>query len=151
MPDPATAPRVKVCGLTRLRDARAAAAAGAEYLGAVLVPSSPRAVDAASAARIGEARPGSLVVVSADAEPAVLASRARRAEAAVLQLHGDESPADVRRLGEEGSWRVWKAVRVRGAEDVEDALERYGPVADALLLDGWHRDRLGGTGASFPW
>lgn len=151
MPDPDSALSVKICGLTRPEDAVAAAAAGAAYLGAVLVPSSPRAVDADSARRLGEARPGGLVLVSADAEPGGLASRARRAKAAVLQLHGEESPGDVRRLGEEGGWRIWKAVRVRSADDVKAALDRFGPVADALLLDGWHPAELGGAGASFAW
>lgn len=142
---------VKICGLTRPRDARAAADTGADYLGVVLVPGSPRAVTAEEARRIRGDLALPLVLVSADRPVDRLVRDAEAADADVLQLHGDESPAAVRELGDAGSWSIWKSVRVRGPGDVASALERYGGLVDGLHLDGWHPERLGGTGRRFPW
>jgi phosphoribosylanthranilate isomerase len=50
-----------------------------------------------------------------------------------------------------GEWQLWKALRVRDADDVLEALECFEGVADALLLDGWHPEHRGGSGARFPW
>lgn len=144
-------PLVKICGLTRTEDARAAADAGAAYLGVVVVPDTPRAVSPADARRIAGDGDGIMVLVSADRPPERLARDADEAGARILQLHGSESPDDVRRLREAGGWGIWKSVRVREGRDVEEAIERYGELVDALHLDAWHPDRLGGTGERFSW
>jgi len=156
MTDPTRTPRVKICGLTRREDAVAAAEAGADYLGVVLVPSSPRAVEPDRVGGLVEGLAPLPVLVSADADPEELVEVARLSGAGVLQLHGDETPDDLRALRAgtlraEGTWHLWKAVRVRERDDVERALERFGELADALLLDGWTPDALGGTGVSFSW
>lgn len=144
-------PLVKICGLTRHEDARAAARAGARYLGVVLVSRSPRGVTAADARRIRGDLPASLVLVSADRPVERLSRDAEVAGADVLQLHGDEDPDTVRALREAGGWTIWKSVRVREPADVARALDRYGDLVDGLHLDGWHPERLGGTGRRFPW
>ncbi len=144
-------PRVKICGLTTPEDARAAARAGADHLGAVLVPSSPRAVTADEAGGLAGDLDVSLVLVSADRDPEALARDAETAGADVLQLHGEEEPEALLGLRELGDWTLWKAVRIRDAGEAEAALERYAEVADALLWDGWHPERLGGSGVRFPW
>lgn len=144
-------PRVKICGLTRHEDARAAARAGAEYLGVVLVRRSPRGVTAADARRIRGDLPASLVLVSADRPVGRLSRDAEIAGAEVLQLHGDEGPDAVRALRDAGAWTIWKSVRVREVSDVSRALDRYADLVDGLHLDGWHPERLGGTGRRFPW
>ncbi len=143
--------RVKICGLTREVDARAAGAAGADLVGAILVRSSPRCVDVATALRLGRAAGRPLVLVTADLPEGELTESARRAEAQVIQLHGSEPPSLLEALRQEGPWELWKAVRVRSPDDILIAASRYGGRADALLLDGWHADKLGGTGRTFPW
>lgn len=148
---PPGTPRIKICGLTRHADARAAVEAGADFLGVVVVASSPRAVDAARAREIRGGLDVPLVLVSADRDAERLASDARHAGADVLQLHGAETPDELRRLREAGDWTLWKAVRVRSGADLADALARYAGSADGLLLDAWHPEKLGGTGRTFDW
>lgn len=144
--------QVKICGLTRPADAEYAAAAGADYLGCVLVPSSPRAVDAERARGVSSAAPGvPLVLVVAGLGVTELEAAATVAGASVLQLHGDETPDLVRALRSRGPWRVWKGVRVRDAASAREALDRWGGIVDGILLDGWAPHQLGGTGTPFPW
>lgn len=144
-------PAVKICGLTRREDALAAADAGADYLGVVVVPSSPRAVSLDEARLLRKGIDVPLALVTADLDPGELARMAREVDADVLQLHGDESPDEVERLREAGDWVLWKAVRIREAGDVEEALRRFDGLVDAVHLDGWHPRHLGGTGIRFPW
>lgn len=147
----APSPQVKICGLTRVEDARVAARAGAEYLGAVLSEGFRRSVEPGVAARYtGETGCG-LVIVLVDETPSRSAQLARATGAEVLQLHGNEPPADLAALRDLGTWRIWKALRVREADEVVEALERYRGLIDGLLLDGWHPEHRGGSGVSFPW
>lgn len=145
------APRVKICGLTRLVDGELAAAAGADYLGIIASPGFGRSVEPSLGAWLAERTGVPVVAVTVDAGLEELVALAREARASVLQLHGDEPPERLKRLRERGDWKLWKAVRVRTPEEVRDALDRYGPVADGLLLDGWHPDARGGAGVRFPW
>ena len=152
---PAGAVRVKICGITRPEDARAAVGAGASYVGAVLSAGFARSLDAARAAELLTDLPAEggaeLVAVLVDESPARAVALARAAGARVLQLHGGEGPAELRSLRAEGPWRLWKAVRVGTAEEVLEALETFGGLADGLLLEGHHAGRGGGAGAAFPW
>jgi phosphoribosylanthranilate isomerase len=148
---PFSPPKVKICGLTRREDAVLAWRAGADFLGVVLVPDTPRYRTPQEAGRILRDLPVQGVVVGADLSPEEAASSALEAGASVVQLHGGETPEVVARVREAGPWRVWKACRVRHAEDVREALNRYADAADGLLLDGWHPNRLGGSGRTFSW
>lgn len=143
--------RVKICGLTRPEDARDAAEAGADLLGAVLVPGSPRHVPASRARELGVAGGLPLVVVMADEEPAVAAELAGEAGASVIQLHGSEPPEAVSALRDLWDGQLWKAFRVRDPEDLDAAIEPHLGLVDGVLLDGWHADLLGGTGVRFDW
>jgi len=143
--------RVKICGVSRPRDAVVAEEAGASYLGAVLVAGSPRRVEPPTARRVADAVSIPLVVVVADSDVEEVAAAADRSGAGVIQLHGSEGPAEFSRLREMGSWELWKGVRVRSRGDIEEALALWGSVADLLLLDAWDPRRLGGTGVPFPW
>ncbi len=143
--------RVKICGLTRREDAVMAAREGADYLGVVLVPGSPRALDPYQARGVVEGLGLPAVAVVADLDVRQAAEAARAAGASVLQLHGGEPPEVLRALREEGPWKVWKALRIRGKDHFLEGLARYGEAVDGLLLDGWHPRRLGGTGTAFPW
>lgn len=146
-----TEPMVKICGLVRRADALHAAEAGADYLGVVLVAGSPRARTPEEARQLlfGIQRP--VVIVVADLPVPRLVAAAETVGASVVQLHGNEPPEVVQEIRESGPWSVWKALRVREAGDVVRGLARFGAVADGLLLDGWHPERLGGTGEPFPW
>ena len=149
----ASAPRVrtKICGLTRLDDAGLAGRAGADFVGAILTSGHRRSVPPELAARFPEEAGRPLVAVTVNEPMHALVRLARRAGASVLQLHGDEPPETLERLRTQGDWELWTALRVRTAEEVRAAFERYGEVADGLLLDGWHPEHRGGSGIRFPW
>lgn len=141
---------VKICGLTRVEDARAAALCGADFLGFNFWPTSKRyvEVDAAVAlARAGRVRGAMMVGVFVDATAATIAATARSAGLDVIQLHGDESPAFCTEVRVMTGLRVWKALPVAGAGDV-DGIESW-PVS-AVLLDAATPGR-GGSGQTIDW
>lgn len=143
-------PAVKVCGLTRREDAVVAVEAGAAYLGAILAPGYRRTVTADAAGVIFKSLQATPVGVFVDAGRDEILSAAATAGIRVVQLHGNEPPAladEVRSAG----YEVWKAVRVRHADDVAAALDRYAGAVDALLLDGYDPAAAGGTGTRFDW
>jgi len=142
---------VKVCGITSVDDALVAARAGADAIGLVFWPGSPRRVDLETARRISGALPPFVlrVGVFVDAPREELARTAEEVGLDVLQLHGDEPPDALAGLPR----RVVKAVRVGPGFVAEDAL-RYEGRADGVLLDTRLPDAgapPGGTGASFDW
>lgn len=143
--------RIKICGLVRQDDARLAREAGADLIGAVLVPSSPRCVTPEQARRLGRAADLPLAVVVAGLTPDEVVAVAEQAGAAVIQLHDDTPPEAMGRIRDGGPWELWKAARVRSGEDMERAAREFGPLVDLLLLDAWHPRQLGGTGHRFPW
>lgn len=141
--------RVKICGITRVEDGIAAAEAGADAIGLVFWPRSPRCVEIEQARVIAEAVPAFVTVVGlfVDPEPeqvrAVLASVPLNA----LQFHGDE-PAPL--CGSFGRSYV-KAVPVRPEIDLLQYAARY-PAARALLFDAFQPGGMpGGTGTTFDW
>ena len=138
--------RVKICGLTAAEDAAAAVAAGADALGFVFVPGTPRCISPERAAAIIAALPPlvSAVGVFVDQPLDEVAAIATACRLQAVQLHGNEPPAYCRRL----SVPVIKAIRVRGPESLA-ALEGY--PARAFLLDAFVEGQPGGTGATFPW
>lgn len=145
------APGVKVCGLTRRDDARRAAEAGADYLGVILVPGTPRAVSGSQGRAVVEGLGVPVVGVVADLSPARTGDQARELGAGVVQLHGREDPEFVRALRDEGPWEIWKALRVRDTQALLSELCRFAPLVDGILLDSWHPLRRGGTGTPFSW
>lgn len=140
--------RAKICGLTRAEDAAAAAALGADAVGLVFYEKSRRAVTAQQAAQIAAALPpfvcavGLFVNESADNIREVL----RRVPLDIIQFHGDEDDEFCRQFDRP----YLKAVRVRSAEDIQTASNRF-PNARALLFDAYHPQEYGGTGQSFDW
>jgi phosphoribosylanthranilate isomerase len=140
---------VKICGLTRVEDARMAWAAGADALGLNFYPRSPRYVTAETAAALARTRPalGTVVGVFVNESPDVIRARVRECGLTAVQLHGDEPPEACAGYGVP----VIKALRVRGPEDVERA-RAYVGVGDVatLLLDG-AAPGYGGGGVGFDW
>jgi phosphoribosylanthranilate isomerase len=153
-PDIGPQPRLKVCGLRQPAQARAVAALGVEALGVIGVSTSPRYVAAAERpalfAAMAEGAPACLgVLVVADPPDEDLESLGHGHGHAVVQLHGQESVDRCRSLRRQLGLPLWKAVRVRGPHDLE-ATSSYAGVVDALLLDAWVPDQLGGTGHRIP-
>ena len=144
-------PAIKICGLTRPEDAGAAAEAGADFLGVVLVPGTPRAVTPEQARRIVEGLGVPPVVVMVDETLGEAERAAETVGARIVQLHGDEPPEYASSLAERGGWKVWKALRVKDIEDVLRGIGMYGGGVDGLLLDGWHPLHHGGSGLPFDW
>lgn len=140
-------PRVKICGLTHNDDARFAERVGADLLGFVLSRGFGRSVPEESAEDVVRGTTVERVAVLVDEPVERATTLARSIDAAVIQLHGSESPETVERLRSVGEWRVWKAVRARSLEDVERAVLDYGPLVDGLLLEGWKPGVTGGGGA----
>ncbi len=141
--------KVKICGITNWADARHAIAGGADLLGFNFVPTSPRYVTPAKARRMVArlpARVSAVGVFQNESEDAML-EIARRVGLDQLQLHGDEPPELVARLGERLG--VIKAVRVK--KRLRPAELAAYKRADAILLDGYNRKARGGTGRTFDW
>ncbi|RRV28932.1 phosphoribosylanthranilate isomerase [Pseudomonas sp. o96-267] len=143
-----TVVRSKICGITRIEDALAAVAAGADAIGLVFYGKSPRAVGVGQAAAILQALPPFVTTVGlfVDMPRDQLQQLLQRLPLDLLQFHGDESPADC-----EGHGRPYiKALRVRPGEDVAAAMAPYSG-ARGILLDTFVEGVPGGTGASFDW
>lgn len=148
--------KVKICGLTRLEDARAALESGADMLGFNFYSGSRRYIDpahcAAITAELSAAR-GGILLVGVFVNSSVPEIEAIMAECALdlAQLHGDESPATVAAL----KGRAFKALRPRSAEEARQAalrFGRFGPAdGPALLVDAYRPGRYGGTGELADW
>jgi phosphoribosylanthranilate isomerase len=141
--------KVKICGITNVRDARAAIEAGADFLGLNFYKGSPRYVSPAVARRIVKAAPRgtSWVGVFVNEQAAHVVEIAREVGLEEVQLHGEELPEAVTELRR--AVPVIKAIRVQGALSAA-TLKRYAR-ANALLLDGFDTSARGGTGKTFDW
>jgi indole-3-glycerol phosphate synthase/phosphoribosylanthranilate isomerase len=139
--------RVKICGLTGPEDAAMAAAAGASFLGLVMVPGTPRAVTMERAEAIAGAATAPLVGVFRDEKPIEVADRARALGLHAVQLHGAEDGAYVRGLRAllPEETEIWTVAAV-GSEVPEPP-----PGADRTLFDTKVGGRSGGTGIAFDW
>lgn len=145
-----------MCGLRDPDQAAAVAALGADAIGVIAVPSSPRWLEPqqrpALFSAVQRARPRALgVLVVADPSDDELHTLAPTGGHQVVQLHGAETPGRCRELRDAlgGGVVLWKALRLRRPEDLQQAAA-YAGVVDALLLDAWVPDQLGGTGHRIP-
>ncbi|MCV9921686.1 MULTISPECIES: phosphoribosylanthranilate isomerase [Pseudomonas] len=140
--------RSKICGITRIEDALAAAEAGADAIGLVFYAKSPRAVDVQQARAIIAALPPfvSTVGLFVNASRCELNEILEAVPLDLLQFHGDETPADC-----DGFHRPWiKALRVRPGDDLEAQCKHYAN-ASGILLDTFVAGVPGGTGEAFDW
>ena len=142
---------VKICGLTRLEDARFCAAAGADYLGFVLAKESPRFITPDKVKEIiGWVYGPKTVGVFVDADPSYVNEIAQEIGFDLVQLHGNESVEECRRIDAP----IIKAIAVRPdttAADLEMEIGRYGDSIRHVLLDTSIRGVSGGTGQTFDW
>ncbi len=140
--------RVKICGITRRQDAEFAIENGADALGLVFYPASPRAVTIAQAKEIVAKLPPFVTIVAlfVDAEPEQVQACLNMLPIDVLQFHGDESPEYCEQFGK----TYLKAIRMRKEVDLELLTKQYAS-ASALLLDSYQAGVPGGTGQVFDW
>lgn len=141
--------RVKICGITRVEDALAAAEAGADAIGLVFAES-PRQVSPAKAREIVAALPPFIAAVGVfvNADAATIRGVAAEVHLSAVQLHGDEPPEF---LGELRGLRVIKALRVRTREFVSEIRAFSSGGACGILLDAFSDQARGGSGRRFDW
>lgn len=140
--------RVKICGITRVSDGVAAAEAGADAIGLVFYPPSPRNVGLTQAAEIVRALPPFVTTVAlfVDAERDTVGRVVEEIAVDLLQFHGDEQPTFCAQHG-----RPWlRALRMRPDIDLLAEARRFDQ-ARGLLLDAYRPDLPGGTGETFDW
>jgi phosphoribosylanthranilate isomerase len=145
--------RIKICGICQPDQGVAIAELGVKTLGFICVPSSPRYVTAEKARQILEKLPPGIqtIGVFADASLETIEQVVLETGFTGIQLHGNESPEFCRAVKQAFPNReIIKALRIQSAESVQKA-SVYDPVVDALLLDAYHPQQLGGTGQTLPW
>ena len=146
--------RAKICGITRIQDVHAVVNAGADAIGLVFYPPSPRSVSPEQAAILVQAVPAYVQVVGlfVNASAAEIAAVLAQVPLDILQFHGDESPALCQQLGQQFARRWYKAIQVKAEIDLLAEIQNYQAAgASAILLDAWHPELKGGTGHSFDW
>jgi phosphoribosylanthranilate isomerase len=146
--------RVKICGVTTPEALVAALSAGADAVGFVFYPPSPRALGVEQAAGLADRAPHLLKVgLFVDGDDAVVEAAVQAARLGALQLQGGESPARVAELKSRFGLPVWKAVGVKSPADIRAAEREFGG-ADLLLLDAKPPEGAalpGGNGLRFDW
>jgi phosphoribosylanthranilate isomerase len=140
--------RVKICGLTRVEDALAAAHAGADAIGLVFYEKSPRHVSLEAARAILARLPPFVTSVGlfVDAAPEAVRAVLAALPLDLLQFHGEEPPEYCRAFGRP----YIKAVRVRPGVDLVEWAARFAD-SRGLLLDAYVEGTPGGTGRVFDW
>lgn len=140
--------RIKICGITRQTDASAAVSAGADALGFVFYPPSPRYIEPHLAREICRQLPPFVTRVGLflDEEPGRVHEVAAQVGLDVLQFHGQEDPETCRAPG----YSYLKAVGMRGLDNPAAYASRYAD-AQGILMDSHDLGQAGGTGKTFDW
>lgn len=140
--------RVKICGITNIRDALLAVKAGADAIGFVFYSKSPRNTSIFEVAMIVEALPAFVTTTAlfVDAHPHFVKEVIRKTKIDLLQFHGQESP----NYCEQFSRPYIKAIRMRDNTNLARESQRY-KSAESLLVDTFVPGVPGGTGQSFNW
>jgi phosphoribosylanthranilate isomerase len=147
-----TSMRVKICGMTRAEDIQAAASAGADAIGLVFYPPSPRAVRAEQAAELVAGLPPFVTSVGLFVNPTAeqIDQVCTGLDLDLLQFHGEESAEDCALLAAGMRWI--KALRMRPEMNVLAEIQSYAAAgASGVLLDAYQPGVPGGTGSTFDW
>ena len=149
---------VKFCGFTQLADVQTAAQLGADAVGLVFYPPSPRAVTSEQARVLVKAVPAFVTVVALVVNMSAdeLIELANHVPFDVIQFHGDESPEHCQQLAKVVNKRWIKALRINTDIDTPDSVRAQIndfalAGASSILLDAYHQHKYGGTGARFDW
>ena len=153
-----TRTRIKICGLTREEDVLAAVEAGADALGFVFYPESPRYVSPNCAARLVALLPPFVTAVGlfVNETPGTVAQTAQAVRLSLLQFHGDETPSSCHMAAVASELPFIRAFRVKpGTTAVDlikynDVYRNASPLFRGLLLDVWS-EAYGGAGKVFDW
>jgi phosphoribosylanthranilate isomerase len=140
-------PRVKICGITNLEDAEAAVAAGADALGFIFVPATPRYVTLEQATGLIRSLPPLVAKVGVfmDADEGTVRKTVELCGLDTLQLHGRETPEFCQRFA---PLKVIKAFRIR---DESTVLQLPAYATAAWLLDSYVPGKAGGSSTAFDW
>ena len=140
--------RVKICGITRIEDAIAAAQAGADAIGFVFDPKSPRHIHPDQALKIARALPPFITIVGlfVNAAPDTIEGVLSHVPLDLIQFHGNEKPEQCRRYHRS----YIKAIHMKPDVDAREMARLYGDAA-GLLLDTYVADAAGGSGQAFDW
>jgi len=140
-------PKIKICGITNEKDARAAADLGVDAVGFVLAES-PRRVDPNSVKRISLSLPPfvNTVGVFVDEDPEVVTEIVNFCKLDCVQLHGRETPDYCKGLG----LKLLKSIRVKDKSSIE-AMAGYMGCIKGFVLDTYVKGKQGGTGKTFDW
>ncbi|MFT6051028.1 MAG: phosphoribosylanthranilate isomerase [Halioglobus sp.] len=140
--------RIKICGITAPEDASMAIASGANAIGLVFYPDSPRAVTIDDAVKIAAVVPPfvSIVALFVDESASVIRAVLESVPIDVIQFHGDESADFCQQFGRP----FIKAIRVKPGLDLPGLCATYW-MARGVLLDTWQEGVPGGTGKAFDW
>jgi phosphoribosylanthranilate isomerase len=140
--------RVKICGITRIEDAIAAAQAGADAIGFVFDLKSPRHVHPDQALKITRALPPFITTVGLFVNPApdTVEGVLGHVPLDLIQFHGNEKPEQCRRYHRS----YIKAIHMKPDVDLREMARLYGDAA-GLLLDTYVADVAGGSGQAFDW
>jgi len=147
---------VKICGINSEDALIAAMSAGADALGYVFFPPSPRHISLKGAKTLTQRVPNSILKVGlfVEAGDEALENAIAAGNLDVIQLHGKESPERVKEVKDRFGLKVMKAISVSTADDIENAKANYDGVADYLLFDAKPpKDSVlpGGNAVSFDW
>ena len=148
---------VKICGLSTPETVDQAVAAGADFIGLVFFPKSPRNVSLPQAAALAARARGKsrIVALVVNADDALLTAIARTVDPDFIQAHGSETPERVAEIGRLTGKPVIKAIQVKDAGDIASGVD-YSRVASLLLYDAKAPETLGsalpgGNGHAFDW
>lgn len=143
--------RIKICGLTREADVDVAVEAGADAIGLVLYAKSPRAVTVERAAALARRLPPFVtpVVLLVNADAVLLQAVQAAVPNALLQFHGDETPADCEAIHQATGRPYLRAARMAPGFALLDFAAAH-PQAAGILLDA-HVEGYGGGGKAFDW
>ena len=140
--------KVKICGITSAEHAAQAERAGADAVGVVLYPPSPRAVTLEQAVQVksGLGPFVSCVALLVNSDRAAVERVIAQLQPSLLQFHGDESAEFCQQF----DYPYIRAIRVKPGDNIEQLCEPY-QRARGLLFDAWDAQRFGGTGRQFDW
>jgi phosphoribosylanthranilate isomerase len=143
-------PLIKICGITNLQDAELSAKAGADQIGFNFYPKSPRYIEPGDARLMVDSLPKKISKVGVFVDESVesVCGIIDKVGLDAVQLHGNEDRAFISKLKRDRRVTVIKALRVSADFSPERSLD-FG--ADAILLDSFSENSLGGTGKTFDW